>query len=276
VISTPSALNFEQSKILLLFIAAFFTMTVLSGCSSTRQTTFDRSLSASEIIESVNAQADSIRTFTAYGNINVETPTMNQSAGFDLAVKKSEVSFGSDSIRIIVEGPFGITVGKALFTKRRFVAYNAMNNTVYEGDLTQGMKKLPMMSQFPPEVLIDALSGVRKFNDIATEPDSFYLTDKFYVIVFSGKQTTAKFKVDPNSMRISNVKKYSSAGELLLEESYSYQQLETGQWRPFTARIVVPEKQITLDIILDEVTINGVIGSMLITIPDDAERTTIQ
>ncbi len=259
------------------------TFYLLSGCSSTQQTIVDRSLSASEIIASVNAQADSIQTFSAYGSITVETPTMSQGAGFDLAIKKSNGSSGLDSVRIVVEGPFGITVGKALFTKQRFVAYNALNNTVYEGIPSQGMNMLPMMSAFPlnesslrPEVLIDALSGVRRFNNISMEPDSFYTTDNFYVIIFSEKQTTSKFKIDPNSMRISSVHKFNANGELLWEETYSYRQMENGRWAPSTARIIVPEKKIALDISFDEITMNEAIGSMLITIPEDAERRTIQ
>ncbi len=252
------------------FTVAMLAFGVFSGCSSTEQTTTDRSLSASEVITSVNANADSIQTFTAYGSINIETPTMNQGAGFDLAVKKP------DSVRILVEGPFGITVAKALFTKHRFIAYSALNNTIYDGDPSKGLQNLPMMSSFPPEVLIDALSGVRRFTDAEIEPDSFYSTNKFYTIILSDKKYTSKFKIDPASLRISNVKTFDADGELLWEETYTYRQSENGQWRPSGARIIVPKKQITLDISFDEVTINEPIGSMLITLPDDAERTIFQ
>lgn len=252
------------------FIVAVFAVGDFSGCSSTVQTTTDHSLSASDIIASVNAHADSIQTFTAYGSINIETPTMNQGAGFDLAVKKP------DSVRISVEGPFGITVAKALFTKQRFIAYNALNNTIYDGDPSKGLRSLPMMSSFPPEVLIDAMSGVRRFTDTEIEPDSFYTTNKFYTIVLSDKKYTTKFKIDPASLRISNVKTFDTDGELLWEETYTYRQSENGEWRPSSARIAVPNKPITLDISFDEVTINEPIESMLITLPDDAERTIFQ
>ena len=259
-----------RNRIFLFCITTIPALIILSGCSSTQHATINRTFTASEIIASVNAQADSIQTFSAYGSINIETPTMNQGAGFDLAVKKP------DSVRIIVEGPFGITVVKALFTKERFIAYNALNNTVYDGDPSKGIQSLPMMSSFPPEVLIDAISGVRRFTEPDIEPDSFYVTDKFYIIVISGKQSSSKFKIDPSSMRISSVKTFNQNGKLLWEEAYSYRQLENGQWRPSTAKIIVPEKQITLDISLDEITINGPIESMRITIPEDAQRSIIQ
>lgn len=270
MIRFSTAMTFAQRNFLFLFIAAISTVVIQSGCSTTQQAAINHSLSASEIIAFVNAQADSIQTFSAYGSINVETPTMGQDAGFDLAVKKP------DSVRIVVEGPFGITLAKALFTKHRFIAYNVLNNTVYEGNPSQGMTAVPMMSSVPPEILIDALSGVRRFTDTTTEPDSFYTTDESYSILFSGPQAISKFTVDPNSMRIARVKTFTPSGELLLDELYSYQQLENGQWRPSTAKIVVPKKSMTLEISFDEITINGPIGSMLITIPEDAERATIQ
>ncbi len=268
MIDTLMASN--QNRFIFSSVIVIFMVVIFSGCSSTQHATIDRTFTASEIIASVNAQADSIQTFSAYGSINIETPTMNQGAGFDLAVKKP------DSVRIIVEGPFGITIVKALFTKERFIAYNALNNTVYDGDPSKGIQSLPMMSSFPPEVLIDAMSGVRRFNNISAEPDSFYITDKFYTVVVSGKQSSSKFKIDPVSMRISSVKTFNQNGELLWEEAYSYRQLENGQWRPSTAKISVPEKQISLEISLDEITINGPIESMRIMIPEDAQRSIIQ
>jgi len=233
----------NQNRFIFSSVIVILTVIIFSGCSSTVQTITDRSLSASEIITSVNAQADSIQTFSAYGSINIETPSMNQGAGF---------------------------------TKQRFIAYSALNNTVYDGDPSKGIQSLPMMSSFPPEVLIDAMSGVRRFTDTEIEPDSFYVTNKFYTIVLSDKKSTSKFRIDPGSMRIVNVKRYAAEGELLWEEAYTYLRLENGQWIPSTARIVVPKKPITLDISFDEVTINEPIESMLITLPDDAERTIFQ
>ncbi len=260
------------------FALHFLLLTVylLSGCSSTQQTTFDRSLSSSEIIAAVNAQADSVQTFSAYGSINVETPQMSQGVGFDLAVKKSEGSFGPDSVRIVVEGPFGITVGKVLFTKQHYIAYNALNNTLYEGNPEKGMRMLPMMSAFPPELLIDAFSGVRRFNDSFSAPDSFYATENFYVFIFSNENGKATFSVDPQSLRIAKVETYKHNGELLWEELYTYRQLENKSWLPATTRISVPEKSITVEISFNEIALNSIINSMTISIPDDAERITIQ
>ena len=250
--------------------AAILAMAILSGCSSTSETTADHSLSASDIIASVNAQADSIRTFSAYGSINIETPTLNQGAGFDLAVKRP------DSTRITVEGPFGITLAKALFTNERFVAYNALNNTIYQGNRAQGLNSFPMMSAFPSGILMDALSGVRHFKSTTAVMDTFFISENKFYISFIDTASVLKFSVDPNSMRVSSVTSSKLSGELQWKEFYTYRQLDNGKWIPSSARIEIPKKTIALDISFDEVTINEPMESMMISLPDDAERTDIQ
>ncbi len=266
-----------MKKVSFIFTVILFLLLVyIGGCSSTRGTIVDRSFSSYQIMEAVNSLSDSIHTFSAYGSINVVTPQLSQGAGLDLLVKKSESPMGPDSIRIIVEGPFGITLVKALFTRTHFTAYNALNNTLYEGDPNKGMRMLPIMSSFPPDLLIDALSGVRRFDDHSVEPDSFYTTESFYVLVFSNDIGRSIFSIDLQSLRIVKVKTYKNGGELLWEESYDYRKMDNGSYQQETARIHVPERSITVEINFDEITLNSSIDSMTISTPDDAERVTLR
>ncbi|MEW5799749.1 MAG: DUF4292 domain-containing protein [Bacteroidota bacterium] len=250
------------NKILFAVIAA-----LLYGCSAKKEIiTADRSFSSSEIMMMVNSLPASIQTFTAVGSLNVETPQMSQSAGFVLAVKKP------DSIRIIVEGPFGITVGSALFTNHHFVAYNALNNTLYTGDPAKGMKSFPFFSGVESGVLIDAISGVRRFNDAFTTPDSFSITDETYRFRFANGMYVTHIFVDPRSMRIVRVQTYTRDASLMWEELYTYVQGNDGLWQPATSKIVVPERMTSIEFMFDEVTFNPVLSSLSISYPDDAEQ----
>lgn len=250
------------NKILLPFIAA-----LLYGCSVKKEIiTADRSFSASEIMMMVNSLPASIQTFTAVGSLNVETPQMSQSAGFDLAVKKP------DSIRIIVEGPFGITLGRALFTNHHFVAYNALNNTLYSGDHAKGMKSFPFFSGVESDVLIDAISGVRRFSDAFVTPDSFSIVDETYRFRFTNGMYVTFIFVDPHSMRINHVQTYSLDASLMWEEYYTYVQGKDGLWQPATSKIIVPERMTSIEFMFDEVTFNPVLSSLSIAYPDDAEQ----
>ena len=246
------------------------TLLLLAGCSAKKETfTADSSLTSSEIIEMVNALPLSIQTFSAVGSVNVETPQMSQSAGFDLAVKKP------DSIRIIVEGPFGITVARALFTQHHFVAYNALNNTIYTGDPDKGMKSLPFFAGIEPAVIIDALSGVRRFSDMFSEPDSFTITNDGYVFRFTNDMYVTKISVDGRSMRIAKVQTYKNDATLMWEEFYSYIQGNDGTWQPTASKIFIPERLTTIEFLFDEVTINPSLSSLTLEFPDDAEQVSI-
>lgn len=217
----------------------------------------------------VNALPLSIQTFSAVGSVNVETPQMSQSAGFDLAVKKP------DSVRIIVEGPFGITVARALFTNHHFVAYNALNNTLYTGDPDKGMKSLPFFAGIEPGVIIDAISGVRRFGDMFSEPDSFTITNDSYVFRFTNGMYRTKISVDARSMRISKVQTYKHDTTLMWEEFYGYIQAGDGSWQPASSKIIVPERLTSVEFLFDEVTINPALSSLTLEFPDDAEQVSI-
>lgn len=248
----------------------------ITGCSSERETGRpDNVVTASDIITAVNAQSSSIQTFSAVGSMNIETSRLSQSAGFEIAIKKSNGTSEPDSLRIAVEGPFGITIARALFTQNRFIAYNALTNTVYTGDAKKGLRAFPFLSDIDTEVLIDAVSGLRKFNNTLTTPDSFYATSKEYVLQFTKDEYTIKFFVDAQSMKISNVQAYGADGALWWEEWYSYVPLKNGGWQPETARIHVPSRSTVVELYFDEVSMNIPLSSLSISYPNDVEQVSI-
>ena len=243
---------------------------IAAGCSPREEIVKpDLLLSSSAVLALVNSVPASIHTFTASGTIDVQTPRMAQSAGFDLALKKP------DSIRLVIEGPFGITVGKALLTRSTFKVYNALSNTVYEGDTQKGLHLLPNIDGFSPELVIDAMSGVRSFEDHFSSPDSFYTTKNSYIFIFLTDTTKILFAVDGSSLRINGVKTFSKDGILMREESYSYTQSKEGIWQPSRAQITVPEKSVSVEIYFDDVAINPGIEALTVSFPDDAEHVTI-
>jgi len=254
-----------------ILLAVFLGM--ITGCSSVRETaTVDNVLNAVDIIAAVNAQSSSIQTFSAVGSMNIETPHLSQSAGFEIAVRKSH---DADSMRIAVEGPFGITIGRALFTHNRFIAYNALTNTVYTGDAKKGLQAFPFLSEIEAEVLIDAVSGVRKFNNTLTAPDSFYVTSKDYVLQFTRHDYSVTFFVDLQSMKISKVQTYGPDGALWWEEWYSYTPSNNGGWQPEMARIRIPSRSTVVEFYFDEVSINTPLSSLSISYPNDVEQISI-
>lgn len=254
--------------VIILSIAASAAL-VLNGCSTGETVLPDRSMEAAEIIGRVNALPASVRTFIAGGSLSVETPQMSQSVGFDLAVRKP------DSVLITVTGPFGITFGKGLFTRRSFVAYNALNNTVYEGNPAVGMRSLPFLSGIDIGVLIDALSGVRRIDDAFGEPDSFVVGTRSFILTYLGNPHKTTFYIDMQSYLITRVVTYRDDDSVLWEERYSYSGTPDGLWEPSTIRITVPDRSVSVEFLYDEIRLNTDLPVFHIGYPGDAARITV-
>lgn len=242
----------------------------LAGCSSKETVAIDGSLSPHAIIAQVNSMTASVQTFSALGSLSVETPQMSQAVGFDLAVKKP------DSIMISIEGPFGITVGKALFTKESFIAYNALNNTLYQGNPQVGMQSLPFFAGINTDIMLDALSGIRRFGDTMSEPDSFSIGKNSYIFTFMHQLQRTKFFVDGRSFLITRVVTYRNNGSIVWEERYTYTRLKEGRWEPSTIWISVPDRSMSMEFIYDEISLNIPLTNFTIAYPLDAERVTLR
>lgn len=246
-----------------------FTLFYHSGCSTSKETVdIDHSIASTEIVAMVNALPSSLQTFSAEGIINIDSPRLTQSAGFQLAVKKP------DSVRIIVEGPFGITMGRALLTKEHYIAYNALQNSVYEGNIKSGARMFRWLD-IPPSVIVDVLTGIRRFDNDQMTPDSFSVSGENYVLQFINSTGLKKFTINSRSMRITRVETFDTeTRSLLWSEQYDYRQNNTGMWEPTTVTVIVPEKELFVEIVFDTVVFNPALNGLSISYPNDAERIT--
>ncbi len=248
----------------------FYIAAAIVGCSSAKESVdANVVMASSDVISAVNASSFAIKTFSAEGVINIASPRLSQSVGFQLEMKKP------DSVKIVIEGPFGITVGQALLTKDRFVAYNAVQNSVYMGrtDTKAGFMK---MIDIPPSIFVDALSGVRRFDSEQAVPDSFSVSGSTYIFQFVDQSFIKKYVVGILSNRIVRVDRINKENnKLVWREEYEYEKGET-TWEPASATIFIPEKETTVEIVYNSISVNTSIPALTIHYPDDAERVTIQ
>ena len=242
----------------------------VEGCSSEKETMTERLLDGSnDVISAVNAASSVVRTFSADGSISVASPRITQSAGFRLDVKRP------DSVKLVIEGPFGITVARAVFTKEHFIAYSALQNSVYEGN-TDAKSGFIKMIDVPPALIIDALAGIRRFAPDETSPDSFSVSGRNYRLQFFSNRTIKRYGVDISSNRIVSVETLNREnGTLLWRESYEYERTDSS-WDPLSVTITVPEKQTTVEIVYNSVSINPDLSPLTIAVPEDAERIHIE
>lgn len=250
-------------------VAAMLCAAAAAGCSSEKEAvSIDRSLAYSDIMEMVNKQAAQVNTFSAEGSISIDSPRMAQTVGFRIDVKKP------DSMKIIISGPFGITVGEAIVTKENYVAYSTLQNTLYKGSISSHGGFMNMIN-VPTALLVDAMSGERRFDDIETRPDSFYVAQSHYVVKFFSPAGWNIYTVDPISGHIIGMERISGS-TLQWKEEYSYEEDADKQWRPSGATIILPEKKTRIDIEYSSVEYNRPIPSLSIAFPNDADQVTIE
>jgi outer membrane lipoprotein-sorting protein len=251
-----------MSRLGVVSIALGIMLSVLGGCSLFQPVAMKMDVSATEVVRRVHARVGTFHTMHASGTLAVESPTMSNSATFQLNVRRP------DSAKITIRGPFGIRVGEALFTGSRFTFYNAINNEVTRGDvLEDGMPGL-MDLHIKPADIYNTLSGTRTFASTETVPDSFMVRENKYVLVFLHGTGRTEYIVDPESFAIVSVRQISSAGVTNLEEEYVFSKEGDGTYDPESIRILREESAVLLS--YERVKRNTELDPFTLEIPDDA------
>jgi hypothetical protein len=243
----------------------FFIILLFAGCSASKQGMSPDNFSAREVMTMVNMLPDSLNTFTASGTITVESPQMSGSAAFELAVRKP------DSIKIVAEAMFGISLGSVQIGNGKYKAYSAMQNSVYQGDINQGFSFGMFQFAISPDDVVNSLCGMRTFGTHTSEPDSFYTTKEGYGLVFVSMTGRTKFFVNARSKRITRVRQFDMENKLVVEEEYEYIHTDRGAWQIQTSRVSYLPKNTILTLSYDDLAVNPTISSLTIGIPADAE-----
>jgi len=253
-------------KLFSVFFAVFF-----FGCATVPKPTANEAMSADELRLCLAQTTDSLKDFSAEGSITIHTPTMDQSAGFDLAAR------GTDSIKMSVYGPFGITVGSALFTRHEFTAYNALNNTVYRGSPEKQMRMLPFVKEIPFELLTGTLRGIYFF--LQSSPiDSLSVNaeNSLSFTISNSDGSFDKLQYDGGVNRITRCTRRDAGGSILWHVGYRYKRNVDGGIVPEQVEVNVPLKESTLVLDYDSVVWGSPRSPLTILFPEDAEIVTIE
>lgn len=252
------------------YIPSLLLALLIVGCASVPVPSESGAVSAEEMLSQLSRTAPSPEGFSAEGSITVTTPTMDQSAGFDLASR-------ADSLRISVYGPFGIPVGSALFTASAFTAYNSLNNTAYSGDPQKQLRMLPMMKDIPFPLLVAGLRGIHPLPpDIV--PDSFQRVEgtlySFTLPCTDG--SFERYRFDASLSRITRCTRLTEDGMELWSVRYTYRRTDAGTLLPKSVTIALPSRSASLAIEYDEVSFGAPEAPLSIDIPEDAHTVTVQ
>lgn len=242
-----------------------------AGCAHRPIPVINEAMSVGELRMHLYNAMGAAKNFFAEGTITVTTPTMNQSAGFDLLTR------GYDSVKMSVYGPFGITVGSALFTRNEFTAYNALNNTLYRGDPERQMKMLPFIKDIPFELLISSLQGNHPLLPSVAIDSFAVFAGRYYTFTASVNDSSYdKYTAEEDVRRITQCVRKTASGRILWRVEYRYKRNSDGEVIPEQVEVSIPSKESTLLLEYGSIMHDVASSSMRISYPEDAEVITIE
>jgi hypothetical protein len=247
----------------------FCSMIVLSSCAPTkelRKPTANRS--AQQVIDAVNAHRHDVTTLEAQGSISVESPSFINSGSFELWLKKP------DSVRVDIEGPFGIHLASALFAQDHYILYNSFKNEVMEGNVDEEHPPVFMNISINPDDIVDTFCGTRTFLPDETSPDSFSIGDDAYTLLFRHDNGATRYRVDGQTLFITGIEHIDSTGEVWSEEHFDFDQRDDGTTIPQSIRLSQYTLQSSVSLSYDDVHINAPVGPLTLHVPPDARRVT--
>jgi outer membrane lipoprotein-sorting protein len=240
---------------------------MLSSCAPTKELhKTPASRSAQEVIAAVNARHSDVSTFEAKGSISVESPSFINSGSFELWLKRP------DSVRVDIEGPFGIRVASALFAHNRYVFYNSFKNEVIDGELDARNMPMFMNIRIDPADVVDTFCGTRTFLPGETSPDSFSIGEESYTLLFRQKHDKTRYRVDGQTLCITAIEHIDSTGDVWSEENFSYEKRGDGTTVPQSIELHQERLQSSVLLYYDHVRVNAPVAAMLLEIPPDARR----
>lgn len=188
------------------------------GCVPSQQSEEVEILPAERLVKKLETNRRKIKNFEGRGTISVKTPSFNNSATFRVLFHRP------DSISLTIFGPFNIELAQALITKRSFQFYDALSNTLYQGDAGETLLRDMFRINLSFSDLNDALLGaVNLSENLYTQPDEYSVEYSRYHLTYLDKinKTKKQFRVDIKDLGILSYSVSSDDGVTLLQGEYS-------------------------------------------------------
>ena len=111
------------------------------------------------IKERVNTNSNLIESLEAYGVISFDSPENSGTGNIEIKIKKP------DTVYVKIEGPFGISIATALFTRKDFTYYNVQENKVITGPSSELNIGAVLRIKVSFDELINSFTGSFHFQD---------------------------------------------------------------------------------------------------------------
>jgi outer membrane lipoprotein-sorting protein len=196
----------------------FLSILAINGCVPSKPTEEVEILPSERLISKLEANRRKISNFEGTGTITLKSSTFSNSATFKVTLIKP------DSISLTIMGPFGIELAQTVVTKNKFMFYDVLQNTAYEGDANGNILKGIFKINLSFDDLMDAFIGsVNLTKHLYKSPTKYSIDGDQYVLTYvdSVSGETTNYRVDVKQLGITDYKLVNSNGDVLLSGKYS-------------------------------------------------------
>jgi len=241
---------------------------LFDGCVPSKPTEDVELLPSERLINKLEANRRKIKNFEGIGVFEIESDQYNNSANFQIIMQKP------DSIYFSVLGPFGIELAQALVTKEDYVFYDAIQNTAYQGNVTDDILRNIFKIDLSFSDLLDAFIGsVNLTPNLYKQPNNYSVDGEQYVLTYVDKdnELTSVYRVDIRQLGITNYTLTSDDKTVDLEGKYSKFELIENVAIPFSIEISNKVQNQEVKIRYKNIIANSKGLKVKFELPDDAE-----
>ncbi len=240
---------------------------LIAGCGGTTAThRTGEGVTPELVFRTVSHNHDLVRTMHGSGRISIETPELAQTGTFTFALKKP------DSLKVTIEGPFGIDLGAALITRKNFMFYNSFQNRAVFGETNSSNLARIFRLAVTFDDLLSFFAGGTILSSDPFLPVDLSSADDTFTLTVKDPMGDRQYVLDPESLLITKIRQLNRSGMLLLEQEFADFRSVDGAVVPYRVRVTLHRDRRRAAVTYSDVDINGAVGDFTLPIPGNAER----
>jgi hypothetical protein len=243
---------------------------LFAACGPTREALEldTQKVSANSLMALVHGNERTEIALKGDGSMAFESPRLNGSAFFSVALRTP------DSVRVTLEGPFGIDVGFLYADRQHLVFYNAMENWYIDEPTGSAViqKALPFDLSFSQ--LIAAFTGSFRL-PANSVPVRYAIDDEKFLMEFPLGTTTATYWIDPG-LHVVTRYRVARGDSILVEATAERWTDKEGELLPQNITITFPPVSSSVSVVYTAMTLNPEMPSFSHAIPSRARRRLLQ
>lgn len=207
---------------------------LFSACSGSGGNEIDK-IPVNEIIKNVNNNSVIIETMEASGNIAFDSPEQSGQGWFEVRIKKP------DTVYVKIDGPFGISVAQALFTRNDFIYYNVQENKAVVGPTNDINIGAVLKIKVTFDELINGFSGGFFLKNESDDSNYAESENGFFTISTTESGGSMKYYIDPVLYTIYKYNKFDKNKKTLVEVNYNnyFEEFASGKRFYFPSNIKI-------------------------------------